>query len=897
MATNTSSILSRNTVYNTANPTSAITTKPKSASESILVPEVCGHNKMEKHFSNNIDVLDLNKPNDVYADNLEQNIIDFDYENASINISSRELTPKCNVSNIKCNLNSDDDTNTKIRKYTNKNIDETQYNMFTLPTTGEEKIINCGNEYVYTSKESVLDRETQYDAVEVSPRASNNIGSLVDCFIVNTDDNNNYEPESFDNINISKKDFNIVSESSTKSVKNLVGKIKDATSEFNFPSYTFTPHIDETQSVKLTRKSRYITDKSSSSESGLAITFDDILIKKFTNEEDLNKDVNDYDIFSSNQFPAFIPAGIHKVGIVRYVGNDEYKIYTKFPSNIDFLMNGDSEHLYKNINRPIVYKKNDSTIYPMISQSYRFNRDYILSSIKPHFIFPTFPDGVKNLMIIVTYGFLINGKIKESGIISTRILTYSEFVGNEGKIDALYPIWIPKNTDFFIGFTVATNGNSDFTEENLKDVVIKCIENGEYDKNGNLVSFPSDVKTRMFIKDIPYNNKMIKMDLFVNTYKTNNSTTPYEPVSFKNIFVTDISRHTTHDVINYKIKANGEPYALNEKKIKFKVDTTKYSAMEYGLDRVIFLNSDIIPDGSNTEYFIIDMSEMENVYGTLNANKEFISKEHLDNYRYELRMSTNDKYVSPIIRYDLHNYLTKNYICNNGENMQFWGVSLDAGTKLCKPSNLPSFLNPELNWNGGFNFQLPSIFFDESYIGGTSFVDIRLKNLKGTYTANTSSEMFGANELIKGNIKGNEFLIRLNFDYWLSDFTDMNVSSNTAIYANLTAINKITGIQYKNCRINNYFYNQNGVLGNNIDGSSIIDEKLNDDWRNKTYEFVPLVPFKEDNVYKYIPIVNVEDWEFVLRLWLPDHDGTYNPLAIRNVKVSVDTMQYSLESN
>lgn len=70
----------------------------------IFCPDEIGTSFIQKHFIANEDVLDLNKPNDKYIDNVNQKNIDFEYNNSSINVANREITPKLRITNVGCDV-------------------------------------------------------------------------------------------------------------------------------------------------------------------------------------------------------------------------------------------------------------------------------------------------------------------------------------------------------------------------------------------------------------------------------------------------------------------------------------------------------------------------------------------------------------------------------------------------------------------------------------------------------------------------------------------------------------------------------------------------------------------------------------------------------------------------
>lgn len=863
----------------------------------IFCPDEIGTSFIQKHFIANEDVLDLNKPNDKYIDNVNQKNIDFEYNNSSINVANREITPKLRITNVGCDvikMNTVSNNNETLNNELDNGVSSVVYNeennpVYTLkPNEEPEKIIDCGNDLVFTTTESVYDNDYFYDDVQLIFKRkqfnhTNKINDLFcDAFIVNTDNDNNYELESFDNVTISTKDFNIASESSTQSVKSLTGKIRDVDSEFDFTSYTFTPHYYTVSDIEKkdstgadsSLRVRYITSNNNTSvNNSLFITFDDICIRDLSGKSkdssngwwQYSIDYNSSNNYDNRNFFKYVSAGVHNIGITYYDENNSYDVLTKFTNNIDFLMSGEDGFIYKNMNRPIVYRKNGNTVEPMVSQSFRFKRDYILNKIHPHFIFPSNVKTYKNdLKLIVTIGFLINGKINENGFIDTQIISYDELESNNGDIGFDYPIWIPKNTDFFVGFTFTANKNN-IGENNKFNVAIKCIENGGYDKSGNMTSFPSDVTVKFFTKEVSYKSKMAKIDLYVNTYGVTEGTTKYKKIDFRNI------------------ENDSSAVEFNKSSL---LEISPDNPVE--LDRMILFNDDIQPEGCSIEYFICDnINENDNVRisDIISPNKEYISKERKpkNSYCYKIKMTTYDKFVSPIIKTNRYNFLTKCYNINT--------IILNSNKK----STTPYTQSPKECGNDNNNVAFIKYPTDLPY--KSNYVTIRLKNLIGTYNACTiDNGIYGNSDLRNGVVSGNMFLIRITFDYWLNEYHNSNMVDDNMIPFIVDAHHRTTGLHYPNCYTKSYYFRHDNNIGGSADGVTIMDKKNENGWRTKTIEFIPLVRYKKKNEEHYVNIVRLEDWEFDIKLYLSvDDEG--NAVTIRNVKTSVDTLQIKQQSN
>lgn len=818
-----------------------------------FTPDIVGSFSVTKHIPMNQDVLDLNRLNDIFINNNKVNHIESNFNLVSINNNTREIAPiyeyilnkNITQNEIETTVPDCDEENT-LQVY---EVYEKYGKVFlTLKPIAEEIIIKTGksNSYCNYKNLELSEDYVEFKDLYLNIHSTNEIGETCDCMIVNRFDKSNNSIESFDNVNISIKDFNLKSGSSYKNVKTLTGEIKDSKGELNFTSYTYKPHFNENMS------DFYITcDSISDSTDGclnVAQLFDGILFKNIDPTGLPTDGIYHFNPSLNKNFFKFVPAGIHRVGLREYyVDRDNNTIAvsyeTKLSNNVDFCQQGNNDHIYKNMCRPLLIKKqiisngiggvssSTTTILPVIAQSYKFKRDYILSSIKPHF---KINGDTYSGDIAVYFGFLINGKLKENGIVHTEILQYRELVNG---YSLPFPIYIPSNTEFFIGFSCKSSNRDEYC-------AIKYIENGQYDTTGNLVSFPVDVQTSMFDNGVRYENRMIKVDISVNSYKVETISTRYDDPNFYEAGIDYVPEY-------------GSTVSVQTRPISMPIN------------RLIFFNNDIIPINSNIEYFIgtpfIATTEFGFISPTtqyewfaLKTNDEFISKSSINNYRIKMDIQTFDKYQSPIIKPLEQNYLLKKY----DDYITYKRV----------------VLGDPFNWLSNNVISYKPVSFK-----GSTF-KLRLTNLEGTYKSSTYDDYMKQAVFFnsKGNVDDVGFVIRLNFDYFQQSKDSESIIARIPI--DIIAINKLTGKKYR-CYTSNYSFKQDNNISNVL-GVTFQEDPVQDGWTNKTVEIVPFLVNELTN--KFIKIRKIEEWDFDIEFMMENENN--NSTLIRNIKASVDSL-------
>ncbi len=824
-----------------------------------LCPDILGSFSITKHIPMNQDIVDLNRFNDIFINNNDVNHIECDFNHTSINNNTREIAPIYEyVLNKNITL---DEVETTVPDCSEENTLEV-YEVYekygkvflTLKPIAEETIIRTGKSTSYCGYKNLQETENYVDFKDISlnVHGTNNIGELCDCFILNRKDKSNNSVESFDNVNISIKDFNIRSGSDYRRNKTLTGEIKDSVGELDFISYTYKPHFNENMEYFYIKCDNYASTIDSTYQR-VSQLFDGILFKNYDAGALPADDKFDFNPSLNKNFFRFVPAGVHRVGLREYYIDGENNTVaisyeTKFVNNADFNQHGNNEHIYKNMCRPLLIKKQvisnsggditstTTSLLPVISQSYKFKRDYILKSIKPHLKITGTNYAGK---IAVTFGFLINGKLNQNGIIHSEILQYRELVDG---YELPYPIHIPSNTEFFIGFSSIADSEDDYC-------AIKYIENGQYDTLGNLISFPVDVQTSMFDDGVRYENRMLKIDLTVNVYKIETIVSEYNDPNFLEAGIDHSAEY-------------GSTVSISTRPITMPIN------------RMIFFNNDIIPINSNVEYFIGNPFIATTEFGfetpttqyewyAIKANDEYISKNTINNYRIKMNVQTFNKYQSPILKPLEHNYLLKKY----DDYITYKKV----------------VLGDPFNWvaNNVINYKPVSF-------KGSTF-KIRLSNLEGTYKSSTYDDFMKQATFFnsKGNVEETGFVIRINFDYFQQNKNTTAIISNIPI--DIVATNKLTGNKFR-CYTSNYSFKQDNNISNVL-GITHQEEVLKDGWINKTIELVPFLVNELTN--KFIKIRKIEEWDFDIEFMLENENN--NSTLIRNIKASVDSILVDMD--
>jgi len=471
-------------------------------------------------------------------------------------------------------------------------------------------------------------------------------------------------------------------------------------------------------------------------------------------------------------------------------------------------------------------------VLPSIAQVYKFSRDYIIKSIKPYFsITGTTYTG----KIGIYFGFLINNKITENGIIHTEIVDYEDIING---YELPLPIHVPRDSNFFIGFICG---------ESEQTLSLKYIENGGYTADNYLISFPADVETSMIYGSTIYKNRMIKMDIEAFIYSTAYPITIASDDNFFNVKDKTGYKHKKQAVVN---------------SIPYNID----------INRFMFLNNDIIPENSNIDYqfgrpYAINVNEIGGnpttgwIYFSILPNDEYVLSSNTSNYRFSYIISSNDKYQSPIFKPYEHNYILKKYEQTN---------------RLIR--SIPEPLN-----SGFYN-----VFADSERTFTGSLMKIILYNLSGVYPATVAESM---NALAKSYYDDSSTeeaypLIRIVFDFYQQ--TDETTMMNSMIPLQLSVINKNTGQRYK-CVVSSFPFRKSNIV-NNPAGTTSTIEKLNDGWFRKTIEFIPLIKNEKDNTFYNIE--SIEEWNIEITIAIENSDNNF--ILLRNIGASVDILHVNI---
>lgn len=836
----------------------------------LITPDIIGSFSVTKHIPYNNDIVDLNILQDIYIDNraeVRQNI-ECDLDTVGVNIVTREICPKYEYvlnKHISAGefqyqeLVDPSDKKSFLKLFRSEKYNKTYY---TLYPAGEEIIVKTGDDLSFTGSLSFNIRPSLYPHLELkdvylSEHASNDIGEIADCSVVDNTDKNNNSYVKFDNIRVNKKDFNLISGSEIYKNKSLTGMIEDSSKTVDYMAASFRTHFN-TEKTSFTVTVPY--DTSQLNEENFVQTsmlFDGLLFKNIQKTNitvNDGKSVFDFKPSVNKNFFRSVPAGIHKIGVREYffteevggASDDTYAISyeTKYVNMVDFNQRGSFEHIYKNLIRPLIIKyqhihksygkitaNSTEVILPQISQVYRFKKEYILKSIKPYFslLSDTY---TKN--IAVYFGFLINGKITEQGIIHTEITTYSELVNG---FELPLPIYIPANKDFFIGFSVVDEDET---------IQLKYIENGGYDVNNYMISFPAGIQTLLMDGNTQFTNRMLKIDLVVHTFYVSPTAEIYSDDNF--LFPEDQTQgNDSHFVTIYSLP------------------------LTHAINRFMFFSNDIIPTKASLDYgygrpFTVRYDSEENeinpktdwAFFSIVPNSEYALSETTTNYKFSYTLDTHDRYQSPILKPLEHNYLLKKYE-QTEHNMRVMPIP--------KPDT----------FNTAFRYTT-------SGFTGSSF-KIKLYNLKGFYKYTFADDMNKLSKFLygSGTNESTYFLIRLMFEYYQQKKEKALINSTLPIHA--VMIHKATGKKYE-CFTSTFAYKTDSLIDNPIGVTSQDEDTTDVGWKKRTIEFIPLS--RDELKSALYQIDNIEDWEIEIEMALEATDNNFT--LIRNIQASVDTL-------
>ena len=438
------------------------------------------------------------------------------------------------------------------------------------------------------------------------------------------------------------------------------------------------------------------------------------------------------------------------------------------------------------------------------------HRNYIIQKIKPHFIFPSnlpteYSTNRGKIKMLVTVGFLIDGKVNENGFITTKGFSNWNQIKDaiENGIDLNYPIFIPKGKEFFIGISL-------YTDKDDSDFKIKVLENGKYDKSGNLISFPSNVETKMFTNGEVYTNKLLKIDLYMNVYNT-------------------------------EIKPTIE--------LGFQETSESFSS-----DRVMLFSTDFYPTNTILNYGIKDSS---NQITTLKKNDENIfdiTTTILPNIIIE--MSTNDKYVSPIVNLNGLNLVNKTYTTET-KRVSITSQINEFPNQPAKISTFKFTIDNIDCWNGNYVQQINYYIPNEV----RNYIDMYL------------------------------YLLRVDFDFHLNHYGYDVVKQATSLI-DINAINKLTGERYK-IYSGDFINNKLSTLdGNRIDVVDL-DEY---GWKRANCEHILMwiidpESIKNNNA-KIYPFINYPDqFKFEVSIHIVNNnDNIIGVEAVKNITCSLDSL-------
>lgn len=240
-----------------------------------------------------------------------------------------------------------------------------------------------------------------------------------------------------------------------------------------------------------------------------------------------------------------------------------------------------------------VKAENWTFVKPTVYQIYQFKESYMLNTVDLFVNTPGSPSTRYVGNVAILFGFLINNELTKNGIVHTEIIHINSNtqVGiSNGTISITLdtPIYIPKDTQFFIGMIKEESSTAN-------DLEFKIIENGAYDTSSDiLTTFPASINSKLVINETEYTSKILKIDLTVNKYITGQTlsvvstayTTANQFIKFFNFSnniipedcVVKYLYSVEDDVDNpkwYQFDINKQfAFDISKKKIMFKVEVT-----------------------------------------------------------------------------------------------------------------------------------------------------------------------------------------------------------------------------------------------------------------------------------------------------------------------------------
>lgn len=775
--------------------------RPSFVSKIFIAPIINAKSKVVRHITKNNNVIDC-KPNDILVNNTETQFVKNNFKDTSVNSLFEEFTPKIKVEwrkldgDINENYKTIEHGDTRSIVHNEELLDE-NYNT----TAAQNAVIK--DDYV-----SIFDEEIFGDIF--NKQNENKVSNeLFDCNILQQHKYGEFEIVQFDNLNNDIKEFNL--QPATNEVDNrLCGTISSVDIQNNI-NQLYRTHIIPEQKIKEN-------------------TIIDGVYKTDANDE-----------YAKNHFYSkFTPSGAHRFG---YMNEDGIIVERKNLNCMDFILNGELDYIYKNMQQPVFFRKvkdgKEYIIKPKLIQAFNFRDDEIIESFKIHFssTITNIADDTED--VIFTTGFLINKEFNENGVINTekvQIKTGDLVDGRNYIYTPKVPIYVPAGTYFFIGITSKT-----------KDIALAVTT----DNINNL------------------NNEVNDSILFVNDS---------EPIDSRNLYL----RIDVNALKNFETNSTEETDSYVSPLLNDGGDTnitTTETIFEYpdqlsSIDRMIFFSNDIVPKNCEVAYSIVTLDENE--YNII-PNKEFVIEKSIQGpWTFKVTLKTTRESVSPIIKPKEYGFLIKNY-----------DTTLKKVNKMISTNK--AYTENEL---------------DESFVGNK--VSFTLKNLTGDYNLSTFYNG-GYGEYIDGIFKYQTFLVRLNFDYFVSG--NINLGSISSYFTGglyVRARNKIHGYNIE-CATFNKLFKTLDLSGNDITGVTYNEKKLDDGWINRNIEFIPILKaeFISDNkktTFDALSFINrIEEWEFDVDLLVRssvEKNTETNEIIdmsvpiIRNIKTSVDTILF-----
>jgi hypothetical protein len=702
----------------------------------------------------------------------------------------------------------------------------------------EEYVVN--NDIFHPKTFDILNISQKNITVEKIPMYSNlisskKINSSTNQYNINSDITN-FKNENKEYAGFVEADMNLISQIQLNSFNNLIGKcaiigIDDmyniVTDKFNSTSYILDTNTslqhgkleDLVNTLNKLNDGLYklnvIFGKNlepvSSTNSFKYITDEHIDLVKLTSTIRLNNN-NRYDNYDYIQNQIISPTLIYKYNDV------DDRLKTKINSSTS----------YADILKYNILPENWLWVAPETYQVYSFSEDQLLNNIDFFLDYPASNNHVYSGNIIVCFGFLIDDVMTEEGIIHTEFISDLNLntFSNKHQIILTTPIYIPKNTKFFIGFI------KEYSQYANTECLFSLVENGKYDINNDmLISFPNNSFGYLIDNGIQYSNKMLKINLGVNEYTIGK----YELIS--------------------------DNYVLND---------------EY--DVFSCFDNIVIANNTSVEY-LYSTNNGDNWF-YMDLNKDIVLDSSVKTFRIKTILTTYDKNVSPIInsevivvfKYKDVSTISTSYIPNG-----YW-KNLNYNTEY-------SYIGFDINMSNQMSiYKYDTITIAENVIETTdNFYD----NSNGVkYAIKHTDIIKKIDNIVKNNMPYN-ILYTIQIEYETNIFSEAGIpilfrdttgeiipSYSDEFYVgsgDSYIMNNFINTQYEDMDIT---WNSNNKYGKILNISQIEKNKY-----SQTYQFLGKTNWYENNIKMtiFLPLMK-------------NVSGHYSAVKIKNIIVNIDVI-------